>query len=102
MIVVNELAFWYFSGRHLLSQYKDRRCVTEHECQTMPRTREDMMGTLRLRPWKAFNGSCITDCPSGYEEIAIPEGESENKIYKCQECKGKGKKLETRCFDWYT
>lgn len=66
-------------------QYQDRRCITEHECYTMPKSRVDLQN---LQSWKPFNNtSCLLECPPGYEEVPT-EVPNYGKVFKCQECSG--------------
>ncbi|XP_065207315.1 insulin-like peptide receptor isoform X2 [Planococcus citri] len=73
-------------------RYKDRRCVSEYECYNMPRSVEEMMGITRSKPWKAFNGSCVAECPNGYEEKPFTDGDG-NTLYKCLKCQGPCRKV---------
>nr|CAD7199357.1 unnamed protein product [Timema douglasi] len=64
-------------------RYLNRRCILEQECLDMPVPREQV-NDYRDKPWKAFNNTCILDCPHGYMEMKSFDG----RRYQCEPCKG--------------
>nr|CAD7259749.1 unnamed protein product [Timema shepardi] len=64
-------------------RYLNRRCILEQECLDMPVPREQV-NDYRDKPWKAFNNTCILDCPHGYMEMKSSDG----RRYQCEPCKG--------------
>lgn len=52
----------------------------------MPRPKEEMGLHMRQKPYKPFNGTCIIECPVGYQEI--PFMDQDQKLYKCENCSG--------------
>ncbi|KAI6233648.1 Receptor protein-tyrosine kinase [Aphelenchoides fujianensis] len=69
-----------------LFEHQSRRCLTKEGCESL----RPMSGSISSRDnaeWKAFNGRCHYECPSGYEEgrrsIIIP-----NNNRSCVKCVG--------------
>ncbi|XP_014598475.1 PREDICTED: insulin-like peptide receptor [Polistes canadensis] len=70
-----------------LYAYISRRCITELACIQMNNLRK----IWRLedeQKWRPFNGSCITQCPEGYEDHV-----DENNVTTCQVCKARCRKI---------
>lgn len=45
-----------------------------------------------IHPWRAFNESCVLECPPGYSEKRISRsgsGERTNATFTCEKCNGK-------------
>jgi len=64
--------------------YLGRRCVTEEECRQMNHSYMDawmLDGGRRCWP---FNGSCVDQCPPGYEEL-----KNDLSTVGCQPCEGR-------------
>lgn len=47
--------------------YLSRRCITPTECQEMNSLRR-VSKMEDMHTWRPFNGSCVTQCPEGYED----------------------------------
>ncbi|XP_044740793.1 insulin-like receptor isoform X2 [Chrysoperla carnea] len=61
--------------------YLNRRCVSADQCRNITKPKGDLV--RRNKPHKPFNGSCLLDCPLGYEEDEI------NGQLSCKKCEGK-------------
>lgn len=64
--------------------YLGRRCVTEDDCQLLSHSYMDPSAVDYVKRRWAFNGSCVDQCPPGYEEVGngtVTRG--------CQPCKGR-------------
>ncbi|XP_012223767.2 insulin receptor-like [Linepithema humile] len=70
-----------------LYAYLSRRCISKDDCQKMNRIRrfskpEDM------QTWRPFNGSCLTQCPDGFEDDI-----DEKNMTTCRVCKAQCRKI---------
>ncbi|KAI4497838.1 hypothetical protein M0802_006954 [Mischocyttarus mexicanus] len=70
-----------------LYAYISRRCITEMECTKMNNLRK-MWKLEDEKKWRPFNGSCITQCPEGYEDHV-----DENNVTTCKVCKARCRKI---------
>lgn len=64
-------------------EFMNRRCVSEKECRQIPKPRETL-GSVKLYPFKPFNGTCVMECPAGYME----SDENDEKNLSCRKCEG--------------
>ncbi|XP_043284804.1 insulin-like growth factor 1 receptor [Venturia canescens] len=71
---------------HLFA-YRSRRCITKEEClrvNTLPHAQK----AEETGPWRPFNGSCLVQCPHGFEEAI-----DENNLTTCRVCDGLCRKV---------
>ncbi|KAL0128719.1 hypothetical protein PUN28_003826 [Cardiocondyla obscurior] len=64
-------------------EFMNRRCIEEHECRQMLKPRE-ASDSVKTRPYKPFNGSCVIECPAGYMET-----EERGNYASCRKCEGR-------------
>ncbi|GAB1866246.1 receptor protein-tyrosine kinase [Camponotus japonicus] len=67
-----------------LYAYLSRRCISEAECQKMNQFRRF---SKTEETWRPFNGSCVTQCPDGFED------DDEKNATTCRICKGQCRKI---------
>ncbi|XP_024940155.1 insulin-like peptide receptor [Cephus cinctus] len=81
---------------HLYS-YLLRRCITKAECKDInnkiTRLKSNDFEEERIS-WRPFNGSCINQCPDGYED-SYEEGHEDgpDEYKECRLCKGRCSKF---------
>jgi len=63
-------------------EFMNRRCIKEEECRQMLKPRE-APDSMKIRPYKPFNGSCVIECPVGYMES------EERDDLPCRKCEGR-------------
>ncbi|EFN83767.1 Insulin receptor [Harpegnathos saltator] len=70
-----------------LYAYLSRRCITPDECQKMNRIKR-FPKLESTHTWRPFNGSCVTQCPDGFEDDI-----DEKNATICRMCKGRCRKI---------
>nr|KAF7432422.1 hypothetical protein H0235_005346 [Vespula pensylvanica] len=70
-----------------LYAYISRRCITKDECLKINHLRK-ISKIEDEQKWRPFNGSCLTQCPEGYEDHI-----DENKMITCRVCKDRCRKI---------
>ncbi|KAK2588363.1 hypothetical protein KPH14_004377 [Odynerus spinipes] len=70
-----------------LYAYISRRCITKAECLQMNYLRK-ISKIQDEQKWRPFNGSCLTQCPEGYEDHI-----DENNMITCRVCKDRCRKI---------
>ncbi|CAL1676444.1 unnamed protein product [Lasius platythorax] len=68
-----------------LYAYLSRRCISKDECQKMNQVRRF---SKTEETWRPFNGSCVTQCPDGFEDDV-----DEKNATTCRVCKGQCRKI---------
>ncbi|XP_072753828.1 insulin receptor [Anoplolepis gracilipes] len=68
-----------------LYAYLSRRCISKEECQKMNQYRRF---SKTDETWRPFNGSCVTQCPDGFEDDV-----DEKNATTCRVCKGQCRKI---------
>ncbi|KAG7199419.1 hypothetical protein KM043_014048 [Ampulex compressa] len=69
-----------------LYAYLSRRCITKDECLRMNRHKRTRLEVGHM--WRAFNGSCLTQCPDGYEDDVDVKN-----VTTCRACKDRCRKI---------
>nr|XP_031842328.1 insulin-like peptide receptor [Nomia melanderi]XP_031842335.1 insulin-like peptide receptor [Nomia melanderi]XP_031842344.1 insulin-like peptide receptor [Nomia melanderi]XP_031842355.1 insulin-like peptide receptor [Nomia melanderi]XP_031842364.1 insulin-like peptide receptor [Nomia melanderi]XP_031842374.1 insulin-like peptide receptor [Nomia melanderi]XP_031842384.1 insulin-like peptide receptor [Nomia melanderi]XP_031842395.1 insulin-like peptide receptor [Nomia melanderi]XP_03184240 len=72
---------------HHLYAYLSRRCISMEECVKMNRLRRTYM-LEEGQAWRPFNGSCLTQCPEGYEDAL-----DHNNMTTCRVCENRCRKM---------
>lgn len=54
--------------------FLSRRCITKEECY-------EMEAFSKKHPWRPFKGSCVTQCPDGFEDGVDAKNVSEDPLY---------------------
>ncbi|EZA49388.1 hypothetical protein DMN91_008927 [Ooceraea biroi] len=70
-----------------LYAYLSRRCISKDECQKMNRIRR-VSKLEDMQIWRPFNGSCVTQCPDGFEDDI-----DEKNATTCRVCRGRCRKI---------
>ncbi|KZC13496.1 Insulin receptor, partial [Dufourea novaeangliae] len=70
-----------------LYAHLSRRCITKEECGKMNRLRRVYM-LEEGQAWRPFNGSCMTQCPEGYEDAL-----DQNNTTTCRVCESLCRKV---------
>lgn len=70
-----------------LYTFHSSRCITKAQCHLVGISPNDALDFEdQPKPWRVFNGSCISSCPPGFEEHQILDDE---ETLTCKPC-GKG------------
>ncbi|XP_076171634.1 insulin receptor [Ptiloglossa arizonensis] len=70
-----------------LNAYLSRRCVTKDECVQINRLKR-MHLLEEGQAWRPFNGTCMIQCPDGYEDAL-----DENNMTTCRVCENRCRKV---------
>ncbi|XP_012284589.1 insulin-like receptor isoform X2 [Orussus abietinus] len=70
-----------------LFAYLSRRCISKEECLRMNHLRIPLRYDDEQK-WRPFNGSCLTQCPDGFEDDV-----DENNMTMCRVCEGRCRKI---------